>query len=299
MCRHFSSTLRDPCGSSAAQRLTRRLGALVLALAALPAAWGATLTLMASQPLEAGTGVAAPPWPAGTQWRLDARGLRGPQPLDCLPARQTILLVPAQGLFQGAWQADDAIRAQQKAAALGLAGPQTATLRLDCVNGSFDLHRAAPEGLLTALDGRVLVLRSRPDAADAQAPVRELLLQHLPAHGAFDQEQVVRLRAWLAPSLQGAFTRWFAQPVRQDEAPHLNGDPFTNTQEPPLSLELGLLERRGARATQVVHVDIGGGRRHRLVYRLQRHDKDGWRITDIDYGDGVTLRQLIRQDLQR
>jgi hypothetical protein len=49
----------------------------------------------------------------------------------------------------------------------------------------------------------------------------------------------------------------------------------------------------------VVHVDIGGGRRHRLVYRLQRHDKDGWRITDIDYGDGVTLRQLIRQDLQR
>ena len=28
-------------------------------------------------------------------------------------------------------------------------------------------------------------------------------------------------------------------------------------------------------------------------------DKDGWRITDIDYGDGVTLLQLIRQDLQR
>lgn len=160
--------------------------------------------------------------------------------------------------FQGARQADDAIRAQQKAAALGLAGPQTATLRLDCVNGSFDLHRAAPEGLLTALDGRVLVLRSRPAGADAQAPVRELLLQHLPAQGAFDQEQVVRLRAWLAPSLQRAFTRWFAQPVRQDEAPHLNGDPFTNTQEPPQSLELGLLERRGARATQVVHVDMEG-----------------------------------------
>ena len=68
MFRYFSPTLRDPCGSTAAQRLTQRLGALVLALAAMPAAWGATLTLMASQPLEAGTSVAAPPWPAGTQW---------------------------------------------------------------------------------------------------------------------------------------------------------------------------------------------------------------------------------------
>lgn len=44
MFRSFSPTLRDPCGSTAAQRLTQRLGALVLALAALPAAWGATLS---------------------------------------------------------------------------------------------------------------------------------------------------------------------------------------------------------------------------------------------------------------
>ncbi|MCM8614166.1 hypothetical protein [Accumulibacter sp.] len=265
----------------------------------MPAASGATLTLVDSRPLAAGASLAPPPWPAGTRWRLDASGLRGPQPLACPQARQQILLLPAQGLFQGAWQADDAVRAQQQAAALGFSRPDTTTLRLECANGSFDLHRAAAERLLTALDGRVLVLRHRAAAGDAQAPVRELLLQHLSEQGsAFDAARVSRLHAWLAPSLSQAFRRWFARPPRPDEAPYLDGDPFTDTQEPPLSLTLGELARRGEQATQLVLVDVGAGRQHRLAYRLQRRDGAGWRITDIDYGDGVTLRQLMRKDMQ-
>jgi hypothetical protein len=229
-----------------------------------------------------------------------ARAARGPSRwIACRRVRRSCW-VPAQGLFQGAWQADDAIRAQQKAAARGLAGPQTATLRLDCVNGSFDLHRAAPEGLLTALDGRVLVLRSRPAGADAQAPVRELLLQHLPRAGRFRSGAGGAL-AGMAGAVAATCVHTLVCPTG---APGRSAPPERRSVRqyagpPPLSLELGLLERRGARATQVVHVDIGGGRRHRLVYRLQRQDKDGWRITDIDYGDGVTLLQLIRQDLQR
>lgn len=288
-----------PCRSAFRLGRARCLGAFALALAALPAASGATLTLVDSRPLAAGASAAPPPWPAGTRWRLDAGGLHGPQPLACRHARQQILLLPAQGLFQGAWQADGAARARQQAAALGISGPDTTTLRLDCANGSFDLHRAAPERLLTALDGRVLVLRHRAAAGDAQAPVRELLLQRLSEQGsAFDAARVSRLQAWLAPSLRQAFRRWFARPPRPDEAPYLDGDPFTDTQEPPLSLALGELARRGEQATQVVLVDVGGGRQHRLAYRLQHRDGAGWRIVDIDYGEGVTLRQLMHKDVQ-
>jgi len=124
-------------------------------------------------------------------------------------------------------------------------------------------------------------------------------LQHLPELGSpFDAARVERLRPWLAPSLSEAFRRWFGRPARPDEAPQLNGDPFTDTQEPPLTLTLGERRRDGALATQVVLVDVGGGRQHRLTYRLQRADDGAWRISDIDYGEGVSLRQLIRKDLQ-
>ena len=53
-----------------------------------------------------------------------------------------------------------------------------------------------------------------------------------------DAARVERLRPWLAPSLSEAFRRWFGRPARPDEAPQLNGDPFTDTQEPPLALAL-------------------------------------------------------------
>ena len=275
------------------------LGVFVMTQVAVPGTWAATLTLAGSQPLVAGVAVAPPPWPVGKQWTLDARGLRGPAPLACPNARQQILLVPAQGLFQGAWSAEGADAATKRAADVGLKGAETVTLRLDCANASFDLHRVAPRRWLTALDGRVLLLRQGPDAEDPLAPVRELLLQHLSALGSpFDAARVERLRPWLAPSLSEAFRRWFGRPARPDEAPQLNGDPFTDTQEPPLALALGERRRHGALATQVVLVDVGGGRQHRLTYRLQRADDGAWRINDIDYGEGVSLRQLIRKDLQ-
>lgn len=282
------------------RRSATGLGALALGLVAASGAWATTLTLAESRPLAAGAAVSPPPWPVGTQWTLDSRGLRGPQPLVCPTARQQILLVPAQGLFQGAWAAEGADLAKRRAADVGLTSAETVTLRLDCANASFDLHRGTPQRWLTALDGRVLMLRQGPDAAEPQTPVRELLLQHLSELGSpFDAARVLRLQAWLAPSLSEAFRRWFSRPARPDEAPQLNGDPFTDTQEPPLSVTLGALQHRGAQATQVVLVDVGGGRQHRLIYRLQRSDASGWRITDIDFGEGVTLRKLIREDLRR
>lgn len=231
---------------------------------------------------------------------LDADGLRGPQPLACPAARQQVLRLPAQGVFQGAWAALGAAAAGRLADDRGLDSAGVVTLRLDCANGSFDLHRTRDGRLLTALDGHVLALRVRPDPADAQTPVRELLLQHLSELGTpLDAARIERLQPWLAASLGESLRRWLARPARPDLAPRLDGDPFTGAQEPPLALALGSLRLHGAQATQELWVDLGGQRRQRLVYQLRRADGGAWQVTDIDLGQGTLVRQLIRSDLSR
>ena len=264
---------------------------------ARPAAASELWTLAAVRPLHGkGSGTATPPWPLGTRWTLRSQALLGPAPLSCPHAQQRLLLTPAQGLFQGAWQDQTPEAAAAHAAALGLPGAAAVTLRLDCANASFDFHRGRNGQLFTALDGQVLVLQPQPARGDAQAPVRQLLLQHLAEESAFDAERLARLRAWLAPSLRRAFAAWFARPANPDEAPYLDGDPFTDTQEPPAALSLGELRQSGAQAWQTVVVEFDGGIRRNMVYRLQRQPQGEWRISDIEYGHDTTLLQLLRKD---
>jgi hypothetical protein len=253
---------------------------------------GELWTLAGTRPLH-DTGAAPAPWPMGTRWTLLPAALIGPPPLLCQQARQSLLLTPPPGLFQGAWPAETAAT---RAAALGLLGRAVATLRLDCANASFDFHRGRSGQLFTALDGQVLVLQSQPTRGDAQAPVRQLLLQHLAEESAFDAARLARLRAWLAPTLRQAFEAWFARPANPDEAPYLDGDPFTDSQEPPAALSLGELRQSGAQAWQTVFVEFDGGIRRSMVYRLQRQPQGDWRISDIDYGHDTTLLQLLRKD---
>jgi hypothetical protein len=47
----------------------------------------------------------------------------------------------------------------------------------------------------------------------------------------------------------------FARPVPSDEAPVINGDPFTNSQEYPPGFTVGAVLRVGSRATVPVRFD--------------------------------------------
>ena len=252
--------------------------------------------LVASRPLQ-GSATPTPNWAVGSRWTLRPATLTGPAPLRCEKARQQLLVTPPQGLFQGAWQAETEPSAAARATALGLPAQGAATLRLDCANASFDFHRDARGQLLTALDGQVLVLRVEPGADDAQAAVRQLLLQHLASPQGFGPDSPAQLQAWLDPALREAFKRWLARPERPDEVPALDGDPFSDTQEPPRALSLGPISQRGDSAEQVVHAELEGGRRHRLVYQLRRDAQTRqWQLQDIAYSHGPTLLQLLRSD---
>lgn len=239
------------------------------------------------------------PWPGGTALTLDDGALRGPAPLACAPARQSLLRTPAPGLFQGAFEALGADGAAAAARALGLPGDgAAATWRLDCPNASFDLHITPAGELLLALDGQVLRWRcAEPDGAAAagpQAVVRQLLLRHLGHPPPFGADSLGALTPWLSPALQRRFARWLAAPQRPDEAPALDGDPFTDSQEPPLALAPGTARpkgRDGARVPVALHFE--GGPRRTLQMLLRRQPDGRWQLDDIDYGRGLRLSTLL------
>lgn len=94
----------------------------------------------------------------GGQIELRRNQVRGPAPLACTGARYQTLAQPAAGLFQGALAGRT--DAAALAAGVGVIELPAVTLRVDCANASFDLHRAGAE-LVVLVDGAVLRLQRR------------------------------------------------------------------------------------------------------------------------------------------
>ncbi len=226
--------------------------------------------------------------------------LQGPAGLACGRARPTLLKMPAQGLFQGALDPAGALPPAAQARALGLDGARVLTLRIECDNASLDLHRDRAGHWLLALDGRVARWReARAGAGDSPlAAVLALLVHHQSAQHPSVAAQAQALRRWLHPQLQRAFADYLRQPWPPDEVPPLDGDPFTDSQEPTDRLQLGPARIDGGSAQVPVRVvfDLGAGREaaRSLRYELQRH-QGHWRVLDVRDEQGSTLRELLSQ----
>ncbi len=272
----------------------RLLGAAWLATTAAPAVVGAEVLHLESSRALPGQASTTPPWPPGTRLTWDERGLRGPSALACAPGRQTLLAIPPQGLFQGAFEALGPSGAQQAATALGWSAPRIPTVRLDCPNASLDLHRQGGAHWLIALDGQVLRWRAAGGPTDPQATVRALLLAHLEHPASLDAGRVKSLAPWLSASLRDRLDRWLSATHSAGEPPALNGDPFTDTQEPPGSLGLGRALRHGASARVPVTVHADPAQAREIQYHL-KHDGRRWRVDDITYRPDVRLRCLLAE----
>lgn len=110
-------------------------------------------------PWASGTAVPTPFLRAGIVFR-DGR-LLGPHPIACQPADYKLIMMPAEGLFEGALPPERAVALGEK---LGVVGPgETVTHRVTCPNASFDFHRATDSiSLKIAIDNVVYTLR-QPD----------------------------------------------------------------------------------------------------------------------------------------
>jgi len=230
------------------------------------------------------------------EWRVDAQGMSGPTPLTCSAARHRFLRLPAEHLFEGNLPVPATLSAQQ----LGLPAGPLITQRIACNSGSFDFHRDAADHAWLGLDNRVLRFERVASVSSPTATVQALLLAHFAADMALNLGSVAAKSAWLSLALQQRLDRWLKLPPSPDEVPALNGDPFTDSQEPPLAFELAAAEILAASAEVTIRFEFAGDQSGKLasaptrnVVMLLTKSNGDWRIDDLRYADGSRLSQLL------
>lgn len=259
---------------------------LVSALARAQVAADETLRLAETIPSPWGAPL-GPAMPNGTKLRLAAGVMDGPSPLECPGATHSFVQTPAAGLFEGNLPAP----AEQSAKSLGMPD-HIVTQRVVCANGGFDVHRAADGRAWIGLDNAVLRWERVSVAKSPEATVQLLLVEHFASNMAFSRERVAAQSASLSQTLFDSMERWFARTAGSDEAPYLNGDPYTDSQEPPNSFQLAPAALRGDRAELVVMFGGASIAAYPVRFELLRV-KGAWRIDDLRYRDGQRLSQAL------
>lgn len=225
----------------------------------------------------------------GTTLRLGPGTMDGPAPLECPGAKHTFMSTPPEGLFEGNLP-EPAGRAAQ---ALGM--PTTiVTQRATCANGGFDIHRAADGRAWIGLDNAVLRWERSQLAATPEATIQLLLIHHFATNMDFSKSSVAAQSARLSPALFDTLNRWFARTAGSDEVPELNGDPFTDSQEPPNEFELAPAKTQGARAEVTVTYRGDGIAAYPVHFELVRV-QNNWRVDDLRLRNGRRVTQLLAQ----
>ena len=124
----------------------------------------------------------------------------------------------------------------------------------------------------------------------ATAAVEALLLHHFTHDMAFTADSISLKRVYLSPSFATAITAWLALPASPDEAPLINGDPFTDTQEYPDHFSIGIAQETPAGV--VVPVVFGDDSGRRVDYMMVLVE-DQWVVDDLVDGRGESLRGLL------
>ena len=127
--------------------------------------------------------------------------------------------------------------------------------------------------------------------AEAEEIVQELLITHFTHDMGFMRASVARKRAFLSTALQARFTRYFAKPQPPDEVPDIDGDPFTDTQDPPDRFTLGASRTTPQRTVVPVRFALDKEKR-RVDYVLVR-EGTRWVVDDLVDERGGSLRKLL------
>ena len=162
------------------------------------------------------------------------------------------------------------------------------------------MHREKPGLWLTTLLLVVVSLSScQPSGnAVAKAPaavVEKFYSAHLGGDMSYIRDTVQLKRQWLTDDLFAQIEAEMRLPEASDEAPYINGDPFTDSQEYPSGFRLGDVSNSGVGAAVTVIFTMQGGD-DRRVNAILKQSGEEWRIDDIEYADGSTLRQLLRHE---
>ncbi len=126
----------------------------------------------------------------------------------------------------------------------------------------------------------------------AETMVRAFYAYHLTHNIGFTPAAVRRRAQWLSPGLIARCRAYFARPARPDDVPPIDGDPFTDSQEYPGAFRVGPTTVAGDTARVRVTL-IWAGRERRTVTVVLVPAGGAWRIDDVRYGPGPSLRALL------
>lgn len=227
--------------------------------------------------------------------RFGATTFTGLTPFDCTDARFEPTQTSPDGLFQGGLPTP----ARAAAQALGLDSVRISGVRLTCASGIFEFHAADANHLLVAIDNVILTLDRSPGAlAPTTSPagvVHAVLEQHFRGGLMFDRAAMRRMQSRLSSRLTTLITAYLDVPASPDEAPVINGDPFTDSQEYPARFGVHAARLSGVRADVLVEFADGWSAKS-LRYHLRREGAQ-WRVDDIVYPGGGTFTQLLREGI--
>jgi hypothetical protein len=224
----------------------------------------------------------------GREVRFQAARLAAPHPLACDGAKYEWIVGGPEGLFEGNLPTP----AAQAAKTLGLGDGPIATLRVGCTNAGFDFHRTSSGEMLLGLDNVVWTLRPVQPAASPTEIVQELLIVHFTHDMGFTRESVARKRGFLSTGLRARITHYLAAPQSPDDAPAIDGDPFTDSQEYPDRFTLGVARTTAKRTVVPVHFADASSKR-RVDYVMVREGAR-WVVDDLVDERGQSLRKLLR-----
>ncbi len=251
--------------------------------------WRITIGAIAPWSDEAEAG--ATPLLVGETVRFNALSVKGPQPIGCGGARYEATDVPPEGLFQGGLPppAGDALPA------LGLSGATFRGVSVSCDTGVFEYHWADPDTLLVALDNRIWTLDRTPGTSAAKSSPEGAVQRFLEAHFAGDMGFSVlsmsAKRASFTKALQSKIDAYFALTQDPNEAPLIDGDPFTDSQDYPARFAVGGDDKKSPGV--LVPVEFADAFRRKTVVFEMAREKGRWLINDLKYESGETLSTLL------
>jgi hypothetical protein len=144
--------------------------------------------------------------------------------------------------------------------------------------------------------GAILALclvAARPAPESAKDFVARVYAPYLKGgDGWFVRAKEDHIRKVFIPALADAIWKQFQEADDRHEVPLLNGDPLVNAQEwkfKSLDADVRLATSDIAIATVSILLDDGP----RLVVLNLRLGRDGWRIAEVEFEDGLTLSDLL------
>jgi hypothetical protein len=128
------------------------------------------------------------------------------------------------------------------------------------------------------------------------ATVRAFYAFHFAHDMAFTPESLRAKADWLAPDLLELSEKYFEMPTSPDEAPAIDGDPFTDSQEYPTSFRVGAARVSGEAAWVPVRLAWRHGPSRSVTVHLVRIARR-WRVWDVRWPDGASFRDLLAKNV--